>query len=399
MRLSYVIVTRNRRESLLKTLGILEQNTRLPRYAWEAVVVDNASDDGSVEAVRREHRDATVISLPENEGMPGRNHGFKAARGRYVCLIDDDSYPIGNAIPDATQHLDRHKNTAAVVARVVNPNGGVEAPAMPCVLLGGASVIRKSVLDRLGGFSPEFFRQAEEYDLSFRMLSAGLKIERFEDVEFLHEKVPGGRSSALVHRMDLRNNLIVVERFLPKELRRQYRHDWIRRYAAFAYADGHGGVVAGALHEAQVWGRRERLVGRRTLGPAGVEAALELKSQARAVSAWAEQTGVRRVAIADFSKNFYATYAACRSAGLATVALIDPRPAVAGQKHRGMPIVPSSEAGRLGVEGVVVSNINPAQVNRVAESVRSHFGGPLLTLWQPKYLHGEPAPKADSKAA
>ena len=102
------------------------------------------------------------------------------------------------------------------------------------MLLGGASVISKSVLDTVGGFSPEFFRQAEEYDLSFRILSSGFRIERFEDVEFFHEKVPGGRSSALTHRMDLRNNLILVERFLPRELRRAYRRDWIRRYSAFA---------------------------------------------------------------------------------------------------------------------------------------------------------------------
>jgi GT2 family glycosyltransferase len=401
MRLSYVIVTRNRQDSLLKTLGILEQNTRLPRYAWEAVVVDNASDDGSAEAVRREFRDATVIRLDENEGMPGRNHGFKVAKGRYVCLIDDDSYPIGEAIPDALHHLDRHADTAAVVARVVNPGGTVEAPAMPCVLLGGASVIRKSVLDKLGGFSPEFFRQAEEYDLSFRFLAAGLRIERFEDVEFLHEKVPtGGRSSALVHRMDLRNNLIVAERFLPKGLRGDYRHDWTRRYASFAVADGHEDVVKGAMHEARVWARREQQVGRRTMSPAGLEAALSLKAQAKAIAGWAETTGARRVGIADFSKNLYATYAGVLAAGLEPVALIDPRPAVVGQTHRRMPIVDVATAADMGIDGVVVSNVNPAQVGKIERAVKAGFDGPVLTLWEPRFLNGKaPAPKADVQAA
>ena len=77
--------------------------------------------------------------------------------------------------------------------RVELPGGQCEAPALPCVLLGGASVVRKAVLDRTGGFSPEFFRQAEEYDLSFRIMRLGHRIERFEDVVYRHEKAPGGR--------------------------------------------------------------------------------------------------------------------------------------------------------------------------------------------------------------
>ena len=401
MRLSYVIVTRNRQASLLKTLAILEENTRLPRHAWEVVVVDNASDDGSAEAVAREFRDATVVRLDENEGMPGRNHGFRVARGRYVCLIDDDSYPVGDAIPRALRHLDRHADAAAVVARVVNPGGGVEAPALPCVLLGGASVIRKAVLDRVGGFSPEFFRQAEEYDLSFRILAADYRIERFEDVVFLHEKVPGGRTPALVHRMDIRNNLIVVERFLPKALRGEYRHDWMRRYGALAAHDGCGDVVTRALHEAHVWARRERSVGRQTLGACGLEAALGLKAQEAAVAGWARATGLKRVAIADFGKNFYATYAACRRAGLEPVALVDARPAFAGRAHRGMPVVASSADARgLGAQGVVVANINPAQIDRAEAAVRATFDGPVLRLWEPRYLDGPPAaPRAGVQAA
>ena len=52
MKLSYVIITRNRRDALLNTLAKLEQNTGLSRRSWETIVVDNASDDGSPEAVK-----------------------------------------------------------------------------------------------------------------------------------------------------------------------------------------------------------------------------------------------------------------------------------------------------------------------------------------------------------
>src|SRR5947199_9876227 len=92
---------------------------------------------------------------------------------------------------------------AAVVGTVVLPNGSLEAPAFPSVLMGGATCLRRAAIEQVGGFSREFFRQAEEYDLSFRLWGAGWRIERCEEVVFRHDKVAGaGRASALVHRMD-----------------------------------------------------------------------------------------------------------------------------------------------------------------------------------------------------
>jgi GT2 family glycosyltransferase len=386
MKLTYVIITRNRRDTLLRTLGRLEENTRLPHGSWETIVVDNASDDGTPDAVAQEFPDVRVIRLPENEGMPARNHGFRQARGEYVSMLDDDSYPIGEAVPMSLAYLDGNARTAAVVGQVELPDGGCEAPALPCVLLGGASVVRRSVLAQTGGFSPEFFRQAEEYDLSFRILRLGHRIERFEDVVYRHEKVPGGRSTALTHRMDLRNNLILVERYLPEALRRHYRHDWLRRYSALARHDGQHDAARHGLAEAHAWARRERDVGRQTLDAKTVEQIFGLRAQAKAVAAWKHEHGLRRVAIADFSKNVYATYAACGAASLKILACVDDRDAFAGMHYRGLPIVKPSALPAIAPDGVVVSNTNPAQVAARAQQVRQAFSGPVLTLWTPRRM-------------
>jgi len=160
MKLSYIIVTHNRRESLLKTLAILEKDTRLPRHMWEVFVVDNASTDGTPEALKR-NRLATVIRLAENEGVPARNYAIRPAQGRFLVFLDDDSYPRDDAIPRSLAYMSRHPKTAALVARVILPNGDAEAPAMPAVTIGGASIIRREVLEKVGGFSREFFRQAK----------------------------------------------------------------------------------------------------------------------------------------------------------------------------------------------------------------------------------------------
>ncbi len=387
MRVSYVLITHNRRQRLLQTLQRLVENTALSPDAWEAIVVDNASTDDTVAAVHDGFPQVSVISLPENEGMSARNHAFPVARGRYLVLLDDDSYPAPGAIPAALNYLSRRPRVAAAVARVVLPSGAAEAPAFPCVLLGGASVVRKSVIDEVGGFAPEFFRQAEEYELSFRIWKAGYRIERFEDLIFYHDKETGGpRGTALTHRMDLRNNLILVERFFPRRLRSIYRHDWIRRDGNIALAAGHREAVSAALQEARSWAHHEALVGRQTLDDKSLQSVLDLKGQAQAVAKW-KANGIERVVVADYSKNLHATWQACRDCGLQMLALSDDRAAFAGLNYRGVPILTPAAAIKLQPDGVIISNVNPAQVDGHEQSIRRLFAGPVLRLWNPSYLN------------
>jgi GT2 family glycosyltransferase len=386
MKLSYVIVTRNRRDTLLRTLGLLEQNTRLPRHQWEVFVVDNASEDGTAEALAHRHREVAVISLPENEGVPARNHALAPATGQFIVFLDDDSYPLDDAIPRSLAYLSRRPKTAALVARVILPDGAAEAPALPAITLGGATVLRRDAVMQVGGFAPEFFRQAEEYDMSFKLLRAGYRIERFEDIRFGHDKVASGRCSALTRRMDLRNNLILAERYLPRPMRRAYRHDWMRRYAALGLHEGHQDAITSAVREARIWARREATVGRKPLDPATLESIFQWDFQAKAVAAWAQAKKIRRVAIADVGKNIFATWDACRRANLEIVAVLENGPAFSGSKYRGVPVLSDAAAGTDGFDGIVLANINPAHVDGRARDLAARFPVPLLRLWEPRTL-------------
>ncbi len=138
MKLSYVIVTFNRREALLRTLGILHRTTPLPLGEWETWVVDNGSTDGSLEAVRQQFPDVHLIARPANEGVWSRSYAFAPARGQYLILLDDDSYPIGDAAAKSIDYLETHPACAAVVGLVVLPDGSFEACAFPAVMLSGA---------------------------------------------------------------------------------------------------------------------------------------------------------------------------------------------------------------------------------------------------------------------
>ncbi|MCC6424513.1 MAG: glycosyltransferase [Phycisphaerales bacterium] len=386
MIISYIIITHNRCQTLMTNLARLERQTPWGRDQWELFVVDNASTDQTAEAVESWFPTVNLIQRPSNEGMSARNHAIEVARGKYIVFLDDDSYPMGTALKDSVAYLDEHPKTAAVVGRVVLPNGECEAPAMPAVTLGGASMVRREVLKKVGGFATEFFRQAEEYDLSFRIWDAGYAIERFEDVLYGHDKVPASRSSDLTARMDLRNNLILARRYLPRQLGREYRHDWLRRYGALAMHEGHREAMMQAIAEARQMARSETSGGRRILKNKTIESIFELDRQAGLVKKWAAKQGIKRVAIAGMSKNLYATYQAAQRIGLEIAAIVESHPAHSGRSYRGLPIIPVVTIDKLGVQGVILSNVNPAQVDGRMKELSWCFRGPILRLWEPKYL-------------
>ncbi|HMO25009.1 MAG TPA: glycosyltransferase, partial [Tepidisphaeraceae bacterium] len=152
------MVTHNRRESLLRTLDILHRTTPLAPHDWEAWVVDNASTDGSIEAVQARYPRVQIIRCPSNEGVGARSLAFARAAGEYLVLLDDDSYPVGDAVTRSMDYMDLYRDVAAVVGRVVLPDGSLEACAMPSVMLSGAVCFRWSVTVSHGRFRPEFIR-------------------------------------------------------------------------------------------------------------------------------------------------------------------------------------------------------------------------------------------------
>ena len=93
---SFVLATHNRREVVTETLARLA-SCGLDRSDYEVVVVDNASDDGTPEAVAAQSD--IVIRLPRNAGSCAKAHGVERARGRFIVFLDDDSFPRPGSVP------------------------------------------------------------------------------------------------------------------------------------------------------------------------------------------------------------------------------------------------------------------------------------------------------------
>ena len=142
-RVSVVVMTRDRRESLLRALG--ELHDRSPRVP--VIVVDNGSADGTPAAVAARFPDVRVIALQENRGATARNAGVAAARTPYVAFSDDDSWWASGALDRAADLLDDVPRLGLVAARVLvgpeerpdpmsahlagSPPGGRPGPAGP----------------------------------------------------------------------------------------------------------------------------------------------------------------------------------------------------------------------------------------------------------------------------
>lgn len=384
--LGYVLVTWNRRERLLSTLSRLPSLTPLAPDEYEIWVIDNASTDGTAEAVRERFPHVRLVRQERNTGMAARNVAFRRGRVEHWILIDDDSFPTGGAVRRMLEHLEARPHTGAVVGRVILPGGQEESPALPGILAGGASCVRARALEEAGYFPENFFRQAEEYDLSFRLWQAGYSIDRREDAVFRHEKAAGGRDPSLIHRLDTRNNLVVLDRYFPRELARIYREDWTARYRALARHAGRTSAARRGRLEAWLWSLFRRLGrGGRPLDADVLEKILAWNTTEEAVREFAAEKKIERVLLVDYSKNIYASHRACERQGLEMVAVLDENPAYRGQSYRGIPVVGSVEAlERDGVtwDGVILTASSPARDATRGPTLEEEFPGRVLRLGQ-----------------
>jgi GT2 family glycosyltransferase len=382
-RFSYIIVTHNRRDTLLATLARLPQATDLPQHQWDCWVVDNASTDGTPDAVARQFPWVRLLRHEHNRGPGARSDALPLIDSPLVVFLDDDSYPLPGAIGPMLAPFDEQPKLAALTARVELPDGRCEASALPMAPIGCAMAARRDALLAVGGFDHALMRQAEEFEIAMRLLHAGWSIDRADHVTFRHDKSPSNRPMNLIRQLDLRNNLVIAARYLPRGLARRYRADWSLRYSAIARHGNARDEAREGRRQARAWHACDSVLGCVPFRDDAIEQMFHLQQQAREVARWSREHNIRRVVIGDFGKNLYATWHACVQAGLHVQAIADNAPCFAGLVYRGAPILTDEQALRQRVDGIVVSNINPAQVDERCAQLARAFAGPLLRLWHP----------------
>jgi N-acetylglucosaminyl-diphospho-decaprenol L-rhamnosyltransferase len=211
--LSVSIVNTGSRELLLACLASLAGT------AAEIVVLDNASEDGSVATVRERFPDVRVIAQRQRAGF-GANHNtvIRATTGRYVYVLNEDTTADDWGFEALTAYLDAHPRVAALGPRLVYPDGRVQdsawrfptplvsmlslatlgrlgvtqsrgdAPHAVDWVMGAALLLRREALEEVGLFDEGFFLYSEEVDLQARLHRAGWEVHYFPEVKVVHHE-------------------------------------------------------------------------------------------------------------------------------------------------------------------------------------------------------------------
>lgn len=392
--LSVILATHNRREILLNTLERVRA-CGLPPGQYEIWVVDNASSDGTAAAVAT-CPDVNLIRLRRNGGACAKAHAIERARGEFLLLLDDDSWPRPGCVQRMIQRLSSDPRLAIAGFTVHLPDGSQECSALPCAFVGCGVGLRAQAVRAVGGVDRSFFMAAEEYDLAFRLLAADWRVQIFGDLQVEHLKSASARQSRRLAYYDIRNNLRLIARYLPQPHARIYRQDWLERYRWIAEHAGH----LSAYRRGVAASRARSLVERWTyrswrLMPAALEEIFSW-SFVRARMDELRARGVRRIVLADLGKNVYAFWRGARATGLLVLAIGDDRFACPGRFYRDVRIVPLEQATRLHPDAFVVSNTSYVHADRRRRELSQITPVPVYSWFAPP---AGPMPDAIERAA
>src|SRR5438270_5498130 len=123
MRLSYCVVNTGQRELLLRCLEAIQRVTP-DNVEREILVLDNASRDGSVDAVKALERDIQLIELERRSGKAQNDSTLlRRARGEYCLLLNEDAELCAGAVQALIDALDADPRAAVAGSQLLAPDG------------------------------------------------------------------------------------------------------------------------------------------------------------------------------------------------------------------------------------------------------------------------------------
>ena len=261
---SVVIVSYRNRPVLGRCLAALAGDTGRTA-SREVIVVDQASDDGSVAWLKAEHPDVRVVELSENVGFgAGNNRGVAVAEGRWLLLLNSDAFVLHGAIDELVRFGDARPEAGIVGPRLLWPDGRLQRSCrrFPTVfrlateylylrklasrsrilngfyyadfahdeawrvdwVTGACLLVRRDLYERLGGFDEAFFLYSEEVDLLYRARRIGAETWFDPAAEVEHEwGGTAGRSSALTLEEQARSHVRYFDKHISRATAKRAR--------------------------------------------------------------------------------------------------------------------------------------------------------------------------------
>ncbi len=235
--LSIIIINYNVKEFLLNLLDSLRKAVK--NISTEIIIVDNASDDGSVEILREKFSNIKLIANKKNVGFgSANNQALQIAKGKYFLLINPDAIVREDTLIKMLEFFDKTPQVGIAGCKVLNPDGSLQ---LACrrgfpgpwtsftkvmglsklfpksrlfarynltfldenqtyevdAISGAFMMMRKEVYEKIGGFDQQFFMYGEDLDLCYRAQKSGYKVYYVHYTEIIHYKGESTKRSSL----------------------------------------------------------------------------------------------------------------------------------------------------------------------------------------------------------
>jgi GT2 family glycosyltransferase len=235
--LSIIIVNYNVKEFLQNLIHSIEKASN--NITKEIIVIDNASNDGSVELIREKFPNIKLIANHTNLGFGKANNlGLKEAKGKYILLINPDTIVAEDTFEKMINFFEEHKEVGLAGCKILNPDGSLQlacrrsfpgpwtsftkvtglSTLLPRskwfarynltyldenqnhevdAISGSFMMMRKEVYEKVGGFDEQFFMYGEDLDLCYRIQKAGFKVFYVHNAKIIHYKGESTKRSSL----------------------------------------------------------------------------------------------------------------------------------------------------------------------------------------------------------
>jgi N-acetylglucosaminyl-diphospho-decaprenol L-rhamnosyltransferase len=225
------VVNTGGRDYLLDCIAAIK-GTHPEGVEYELLVLDNASGDGSAEAVRERHPDARLFALERRAGKADNDSLLlKEARGRYCLLLNEDSELREGAARALLDALEADPGAAAAGAQLLTSESEPTAcawrlPDIPWALAAAvfahervavesrgkrvrevgwaqssAMLVRRSAAEQVGWLDGDFFVYSDETDFCRRLRDAGWRILFVPDARAVHHDQLGTDAAAMRRRI------------------------------------------------------------------------------------------------------------------------------------------------------------------------------------------------------
>jgi len=248
MDVSVIIVNWNTRDILRDCLSSVFKETQ--GLEFEVIVIDNGSDDGSVEMVEADFPEAIVIANAENRGFAAANNqGIAIAKGSFILLLNSDTMILDDAIGKTVVFARTHPDAAVVGCRVLNPDHTMQRtcfmyPSVLNTFLGATylykifpkskffgrehmmwwgrddvqavdvvtgcfMLVRRRAIEQVGLMDERYFVYGEETDWCYRFKKAGWKIMFSPDGRIIHYAGQSTSHKARAFRLQLEGSKLI----------------------------------------------------------------------------------------------------------------------------------------------------------------------------------------------